>query len=208
MVNFPASLDSLANPTATTKRNATGYELATVISTLNDIAEAVEAKVGIGASTSTDKTRLEGNGAGSSAWVKASRARAYKSAAVQTLANNTLTAISLDAEVYDTDTMHDNSTNNSRLTCKTAGVYVITGQINYAANATSVRDAFIYVNGAAVATARGRDPENAGAYIQVTTQYELAVNDYVQLYGYQVSGGDLNVTNGATLTWLAMARVG
>lgn len=46
MPNFPASLDSLANPTATTQRNDPGFELHTVISTLNDIAELLEAKLG------------------------------------------------------------------------------------------------------------------------------------------------------------------
>jgi hypothetical protein len=49
MVNFPASLDSLSNPTALTKRNDPGFELHTVISTLNDIAEQLEAKLGVGA---------------------------------------------------------------------------------------------------------------------------------------------------------------
>lgn len=47
MANFPTSLDSLSNPTATTKRNDPGFELHTVISTLNDIVELLESKLGI-----------------------------------------------------------------------------------------------------------------------------------------------------------------
>lgn len=47
MINFPSSLDSLANPTAWQPRNTPWVEDATVISNLNDAVEALEAKVGI-----------------------------------------------------------------------------------------------------------------------------------------------------------------
>ena len=69
MPNFPTSLDTLSNPTSTTLRNDPGFELDVVISTLNDIAEALEAKLGIGASTPTtagDVAYVTGSGA--SAW--------------------------------------------------------------------------------------------------------------------------------------------
>ena len=68
MANFPGSLDSLANPTSATYTDDAGFELDVVISTLNDIAEAVEAKVGIGSSTPAANTVLTGTGAGSSSW--------------------------------------------------------------------------------------------------------------------------------------------
>lgn len=69
MPNFPTSLDSLANPTATTLRNDPGFELHTVISTLNDIAEALEAKLGIGASTPGGSAAvLRRTASGASAW--------------------------------------------------------------------------------------------------------------------------------------------
>lgn len=69
MPNFPASLDSLANPTATTNRDDVGFALHTVISTLNDIAEALEAKLGIGATTPDAQFKsLVGSAAGVSAW--------------------------------------------------------------------------------------------------------------------------------------------
>ena len=46
--NYPASLDSLTNPTTTTNRNDVGFELHGVIGRLQDIVEAIESKVGIG----------------------------------------------------------------------------------------------------------------------------------------------------------------
>jgi len=69
MANFPTSLDSLANPTATTRRNDPGFELDVVIATLNDIAEQLEAKLGIGASApGAGAAVLRRTAAGASAW--------------------------------------------------------------------------------------------------------------------------------------------
>ena len=69
MPNFPGSLDSLANPTATTLRNDPGFELHAVISTLNDIAEQLEAKLGIGASSpGASAGVLRRTASGASAW--------------------------------------------------------------------------------------------------------------------------------------------
>lgn len=69
MVNFPSSLDSLANPTSTTYTDDSGFQLDVVISNLNDIAEALEAKMGIGATTPDAQYKMLGaTAAGTSAW--------------------------------------------------------------------------------------------------------------------------------------------
>jgi hypothetical protein len=69
MPSYPTSLDALANPTATTLRNDPGFQLHAVISTLNDIAEALESKLGIGSSTpGATAAVLRRTGAGASAW--------------------------------------------------------------------------------------------------------------------------------------------
>src|SRR5262245_23225645 len=69
MPNYPTSLDALANPTATTLRNDPGFELHAVVSTLNDIAEALEGKLGIGASTpGATAAVLRRTASGASAW--------------------------------------------------------------------------------------------------------------------------------------------
>lgn len=68
MPNYPGSLDALANPGATTKRNDPGYELHTVISTLNDATEAIETKLGTGASVAAANQVLRGTGAGATAF--------------------------------------------------------------------------------------------------------------------------------------------
>lgn len=51
---YPAALDSLANPGESSFTDDTGLFLDVVISTLNDIAEALEAKVGISESSAQD----------------------------------------------------------------------------------------------------------------------------------------------------------
>lgn len=70
-INYPGSLDSLSNPTATTRRDDPGFELDVVISQLNDIAEALQAKLGIGASLpAAGGGVLRQTGSGASAWGK------------------------------------------------------------------------------------------------------------------------------------------
>src|SRR4051812_49348432 len=61
--------------------------------------------------------------------------RARKTTA-QSLNTATLTTVLFDAERFDTDAIHDNVTNTSRLTCQTAGIYVITADLSFASNAT------------------------------------------------------------------------
>src|SRR5262245_40483526 len=62
-------------------------------------------------------------------------ARAYHSAN-QSINSGTNTTLNFDSERFDSDTIHDNVTNNSRLTCKTAGKYLICCNVRWASNAT------------------------------------------------------------------------
>lgn len=66
--SFPASADALANPTATTNRDDAGFELDLVLARIHDILEALEAKVGIGASLPSTASVLRRTAPGTSAW--------------------------------------------------------------------------------------------------------------------------------------------
>jgi hypothetical protein len=118
-------------------------------------------------------------------------ARVYASANVS-IANNTVTPVPFDSERYDTDTIHDNVTNNTRLTCKTVGVYLIGGVVWFAANATGYRDVQIAVNGTTI-VGRSVVPVSNGTDPTVVTlsgvPWQLAVNDYVELRVAQNAGG-------------------
>lgn len=114
----------------------------------------------------------------------------------QSVANTTNTVLAFNQERWDTHAQHDPSTNNSRLTCKIAGKYLIIGNFWYESNATGERDAWIRLNGTTkIGETRQEALEltPAGTYVIVTTIYELAVDDYVELGAWQNSGGALNV---------------
>jgi hypothetical protein len=125
-------------------------------------------------------------------------------------------ALAFNSERYDqaggaASTMHDTVTNNSRLTAIYAGIYKITGQVQWAASAGGTfRTADIRLNGATVIARSGEPPMNTtGNGLVVTTDYSLAVNDYVELVATQDSGGALNVLNSANYSpEFMMVRVG
>lgn len=121
-------------------------------------------------------------------------ARVYHNAN-QSISNTTITALAFNSERFDTDTTHDTSSNNSRLTCKTAGKYQITGQVRWASNATGIRLVFLRVNGSdSIAAVSRLSTGTVNDDLNVTTVWSLAVNDYVEVCVYQDSGGSLNVT--------------
>jgi len=121
-------------------------------------------------------------------------AKVYNNAA-QALGTGTDATINFNTELWDTDSIHDNVTNNSRLTCKTAGKYLIVASL-----------AYVYDNiGLRVIQIRKNNITNIASYhiptITVlnwqTTLYlaviaDMSVNDYVELKGYQDCGHDLN----------------
>lgn len=119
--------------------------------------------------------------------------RAYRSS-IQEIANNTETAILFTAERWDTDTIHDNSTNTNRLTCKTAGIYGIYTNILWESNGSGRRRIAIKLNGTTYIAWDNREIDATGDFGQnVYTEYSLAVNDYVDVQVYQDSGGALDI---------------
>lgn len=121
-------------------------------------------------------------------------ARVYHNAN-QSIPTATWTILAFNSERYDTDTIHNTVTNNSRLTCKTAGKYLITGQVGIAANATGIRSALIKLNGSELFYLAAILENTSSAYSwagNVSTIYDLAVGDYVELQVYQDSGSTLN----------------
>lgn len=120
-------------------------------------------------------------------------ARVYNNADIS-VANGALVALTFNTERFDTDTIHDTGTNTGRLTCKTAGVYLITANIAFDVNSTGHRDVYLRVNGTTIMAATVQPAlALAGNIIVCSTHYSLAVNDYVEVVVYQNSGGALNV---------------
>ncbi len=114
----------------------------------------------------------------------------------QSIPNSFQTILAFNRERFDTDSIHDNVTNNSRLTCKTAGKYIIVGNVQYSANATGIRQVNIRYNGSTIIAVE--EKTNSGVYtttLIVTCIYVMSVNDYVEIGCYQNSGGALNIIN-------------
>lgn len=128
-----------------------------------------------------------------------------------TMATSTATAIAFDVEFYDTDSMHDNVTNNSRLTINTSGVYLVKGMVGFASNTTGYREVEIRKNGSGVARSRLQtQPTAIGTTVLIAADIALTAGDYIQLFGWQNSGGNLLTVSGATWTrfearWVGLA---
>lgn len=136
--------------------------------------------------------------------------KAYPSANVS-LPNTATTGIPLNTEMWDTDGIHDNVTNNTRLTCRTAGIYLVEGAIWFTGSAAGTQRIMnILVNGAII-----NDQQNpagtADARLELSCLVKLNVGDYVELAGYQDSGvtmSALATTPAGRGTYLSMVWVG
>ncbi|MBT4585876.1 hypothetical protein HN960_05420 [Candidatus Peregrinibacteria bacterium] len=111
----------------------------------------------------------------------------------QSTSNTTVTTLTWDAEDWDTDTFHDNVTNNSRLTAPEDGKYLVIANIIFASNNTGIRQILINLNGANVWGVIF--PNNGAGQDQTFTFFpiEMSTSDYVECQVYQASGGNLDI---------------
>ena len=120
-----------------------------------------------------------------------------KKSAVQSISNNTFTVITFDQEDFDTNSFHDNSTNNSRITIPTGkgGYYLITGLIGFAANAVGARGVTLLKNGTDVNYLYLQAPGATSQPLLAPISYIAAASagDHFQLTAYQSSGGSLDI---------------
>lgn len=129
----------------------------------------------------------------------------------QTLTNNTLTALTFNTEYFDTDAFHSTSTNTSRFTVPSgkAGKYHINGFIWWSATSTGVRNAEVYKNGSAISYGSQIGAVTTTA-ISNTLSYitDLAEGDYIEIFGYQNSGGNANVGGGTLSSQITFQYLG
>lgn len=147
-------------------------------------------------------------------WLAAA-VRVYHNAA-QSLTTAALTTLAFNSERFDqaagvASTQHDVITNSSRLTCRVTGVYQISACIQFAANATGIRQLNIQLGGTTVIAAEIVPAAGTGpTIVSVSTLYSLtATTDYVEVIASQTSGGNLNVDTSANYSpEFMMVRVG
>lgn len=114
----------------------------------------------------------------------------------QSINNVTFTSVVFSSESYDTDTMHDNVTNNTRFTIKTAGKYIIVCNTGWDANAVGERICAFWLNGSQTPYYWDRRVSTDSSNGIFSFILNLAVNDYVELYVYHTKGTALNLTVG------------
>jgi hypothetical protein len=131
------------------------------------------------------------------AWLATDKPRVRaKRTSNQSIANNTFVAISFDAEDWDTQSMHSNVTNPSRLTVPTGGggKYTIGFYIYWQPNATGRRVIRFIKNGVTLLGDIEMIKESTGLCSGAATLEDSAVAaDYWEVQAFQVSGGALNV---------------
>jgi hypothetical protein len=138
-------------------------------------------------------------------------ARVYNNANISHATSATFQALTFNSERWDSDEIHSTSSNTGRLTCNTAGLYLITGHIEFAANATGNRGARIRLGGSTNIASALRPAATGGdiSDVSVAVTYRLAETEYVELLSYQSSGGALNVLSSAnfspefSMTWIS-----
>jgi hypothetical protein len=122
------------------------------------------------------------------------RARAFRTTN-QSLANNTVTTITFDAESYDLGGFHSGGT----FTIPLAGTYVIAGQLKFAAGVGTSRIISALLNGTVIAVGSYVPTAAAGVPTSISCYTEMicAAGDAVTFQGFQNSGGALNATGSA-----------
>ena len=129
----------------------------------------------------------------------------------QTLTTSATTyGMTFDTEDFDTDNMGD--TTNEQLNINTAGLYRITCQATFAANATGRRSVYLKAGPSSSLTYFGFTQIPAGTAavlsIQVVGFRSLSVGDVIRADLNQNSGGSLATDNSYGGCWLAAERIG
>ena len=121
------------------------------------------------------------------------------SSSAQTLATGTWEEIAFNTEITDPLGMHDNVTNNSRLTSQVDGTYLVTAQVRFLANATGDRGLALW---RAQLSGNNRwivlqiTPTSSGStdhYLNISTVIDLDTGQYIEARAFQTSGGNLDI---------------
>ena len=123
-----------------------------------------------------------------------------RKSANQSFNNGTITTVTWDTETTDTDSYHS-SGSNTRITIPKTGIYLVGYGITYAANTTGQRYGWIGINGNnsdrfdgyRLTSASSSDSTAIGGMSIMS----LSATDYLEVFGFQNSGGSLNVAGGS-----------
>jgi hypothetical protein len=122
-----------------------------------------------------------------------------KISANQTISHDTVTLIAFDTEQFDTDSAYTNTSTNYKFTVPSgkAGKYLVNASLRIN-NVTTNRFFFlIYKNGSDIQPFE--NGTKAFTSVSGSIVLDLAVGDYIQIYGYQDSGSSQAVRPDASI---------
>lgn len=134
----------------------------------------------------------------------------HRTTSDHSIASGSYVAVQWNGERYDTNTFHNNVTNNTLLTVPFAGYYHIEANVVFAASATGLRSAGFALNGGITAETTGSFnlvTPVSGDYTGVHTAQDilLTAGDYLEVYAYQNTGGALGLKvdyTAAQIRWI------
>lgn len=133
----------------------------------------------------------------------------------QPINNVTVAPITWDAEIAKVGALaHSNTVNPTRITCNAAGSVLLTFNGAFQAAAAGTRSCWTGKNGDSAALNRRRGAQSApgvapanyfSSSMSGDALWEVSVGDYLEVFGYQDSGGALNFRGGGgsenSLAW-------
>lgn len=131
-------------------------------------------------------------------------AKAYHTAGV-TLNNGSYTAIALNANAFDTAGIHSTTVNTTRLVAPVAGKYVVCGSLRYAGNSAGSYRAIQLAKNQVTFASCWAAANVAPLTSHITDIVDMLPGDYIEMYGYQDSGGSLATLAGQDAIFVSMA---
>jgi hypothetical protein len=118
----------------------------------------------------------------------------------QSFSNSTITEIAFNAERFDTDAFHDNSTNNTRLTIPTGkgGKYIVSFSVRVDAGSTGGINIRFRKNGSTNVVIHNLVTSDAGGarFSSMSSQVlDLVATDYIEVVIQNASGGSASIDN-------------
>lgn len=118
------------------------------------------------------------------------RAHVFSTVAVSHTASGSWQAVTFNTERYDTANMFDATSSTARLTSQRRGTYLVGGHVIWDSNVTGNRYVRLYVNSTTSIAEQGPIAASAAQpRFSIVGLCELDRGDYVELSGYQDSGG-------------------
>jgi hypothetical protein len=116
--------------------------------------------------------------------------------AAQSVSDATPEALTANSENFDNDSMHSTASNTSRWTIQTAGRYLCFATVQFAADASGVRNVNFKVNGTTTHQCMQVPAVSAvnSCVVTAVRALTLAAGDYVEAFAFHTAGASLNAT--------------